>query len=105
MQLDGGALGFEAEAGLSLLVGADAVVGDEGPACTCDRTTLPCWTTIPTLARRLGPVHPLQTDVCIVIEHAEGEPECLKVRDDAPAGEVALLPHAIRLAPVRTEAN
>ncbi len=66
VQLDRGALGVEAEAGLPLLVGADAVVGDEGPACACDGTELPVWNTVPTLARSLRPVHPLQTSVCIV---------------------------------------
>jgi len=33
VQLDSGALRIEAEAGLALLVGADAVVGDEGARC------------------------------------------------------------------------
>jgi len=66
VQLDGGALRVEAEAGLPLLVGADAVVGDEGPCGGCDRTTLPKWTTIPTLARPSSSVYLLQTDVCSV---------------------------------------
>jgi len=48
VQLDGGALRVEAEARLALLVGADAVVGDEG---ACDRTALLRWTIVPTLPR------------------------------------------------------
>jgi len=91
VQLDGGALRVEAEAGLALFVGADAVVGDKGAG---DGTALLLWTIIPTLPRLPSPVRPLQTTVCIVTGHAGGEPECIKASEDAPIGEYMLPPYA-----------
>jgi len=80
VQLDRGALRVEAEAGLPLLVGADAVVGDEGPACACDRTILPVWNTVPTLARPSSWVQAYQTLVCSVNWRRKQEPEQGQVR-------------------------
>jgi len=49
MQLDRDALRVEAKSGLGLLVGADAVIGDEGAERGCDGTALPVWTVVPPL--------------------------------------------------------
>jgi len=74
VQLDGGTLRVEPESGLALLVGGDAVVGDE---LADDGTALPSWTVIPTLAPLPGPVQTLQTDVWTVTSARNGEPECI----------------------------
>jgi len=101
VQLDGGALRVEAEAGLALFVGADAVVGDKGAG---DGTALLLWTIIPTLPRLPSPVRPLQTTVCNVEGCVGGEPECAKENGYAPVGRSVLPLFATRLAPVRMEA-
>jgi len=75
MQLDRGTLGLEPEAGLALLVGGNAVVGDEGAYCGRNGTALPGWTVFPILARLPSPVQPFQTAVCNVMTRRKGEPE------------------------------
>ena len=71
MQLDRGALGVEAKSGLALLVGADAVVGDEG---ACDGTVLPSWIVVPTLPCLCARVQTLQTLVWNVGSSPKQEP-------------------------------
>jgi len=49
VQLGGRALRIETKPGLPLLVGADAVIGVEGPCGSCDGTELPVWAVVPLL--------------------------------------------------------
>ena len=71
---DRSALRVQPEPGLALLVGADTVIGDERQA---DGTTLLPWTAIPTLPRVRSCVQTIQTDVCIVKQARNGEPDRL----------------------------
>jgi hypothetical protein len=72
VQLDRGALGVEAKSGLALLVGADAIIGDES---AYDGTALPSWIVVPTLPYPRARVQTLQTLVCLVTAPGKAEPE------------------------------
>ncbi len=73
VQLDCGTLRIQPEPGQALLVGGDAVVGDEGARDGCNKTIFLGWTVVPTLAPLPRPVQTLQTDVCIVRSRRKGE--------------------------------
>jgi len=99
VQLDGGTLGVEPEPRLTLLVGADAIVGDERAD---DETKLPIWIVVPTLPPLPCPVQTVQTDVCNVRRARNGAPERGAEQDE---GQGALTFPAERFDKVRFDAG